>query len=150
MRLVSLSLSVALCAGTASATPRTDAAGEFAALQALEARVAAVAWRLTSANTELCPSKGPQTGLTLHDARQYAPDARADAVRFFHLIDAPAIMAVAPGSPAESAGLRAGDAITAVAAFADDVRSGRYPSEAETYHFADGTPVPGLYQAADA
>jgi 3-methyl-2-oxobutanoate hydroxymethyltransferase len=43
-----------------------------------------------------------------------------------------------------------GDAITAVAAFADDVRSGRYPSEAETYHFADGTGVPGLYQAANA
>ena len=42
------------------------------------------------------------------------------------------------------------DAITAVAAFADDVRSGRYPSEAETYHFADGTGVPGLYQAAHA
>jgi 3-methyl-2-oxobutanoate hydroxymethyltransferase len=43
-----------------------------------------------------------------------------------------------------------GDATAAVAAFADDVRSGRYPSEAETYHFADGTPVPGLYQAASA
>jgi 3-methyl-2-oxobutanoate hydroxymethyltransferase len=43
-----------------------------------------------------------------------------------------------------------GDAITAVTAFADDVRSGRYPSEAETYHFADGTGVPGLYQAANA
>ena len=43
-----------------------------------------------------------------------------------------------------------GEAITAVAAFADDVRSGRYPSEAETYHFADGTGVPGHYQAANA
>jgi 3-methyl-2-oxobutanoate hydroxymethyltransferase len=42
------------------------------------------------------------------------------------------------------------DATTAVAQFADDVRTGRYPSEAETYHFADGTPVPGLYQAATA
>jgi len=43
-----------------------------------------------------------------------------------------------------------GDATAAVAQFADDVRSGRYPSEAETYHFADGTQVPGLYQAATA
>jgi 3-methyl-2-oxobutanoate hydroxymethyltransferase len=43
-----------------------------------------------------------------------------------------------------------GDATAAVSQFADDVRSGRYPSEAETYHFADGTPVPGLYQAASA
>ncbi len=43
-----------------------------------------------------------------------------------------------------------GDATAAVAQFADDVRSGRYPSEAETYHFAEGTAVPGLYQAASA
>ncbi|HZI39952.1 MAG TPA: 3-methyl-2-oxobutanoate hydroxymethyltransferase [Acidimicrobiia bacterium] len=43
-----------------------------------------------------------------------------------------------------------GDAITAVAAFADDVRSGRYPSEAETYHFAEGNQLPGVYQAANA
>jgi 3-methyl-2-oxobutanoate hydroxymethyltransferase len=43
-----------------------------------------------------------------------------------------------------------GDATVAVAQFADDVRSGRYPSEAETYHNAIGTPVPGLYQAASA
>ena len=43
-----------------------------------------------------------------------------------------------------------GDATAAVSQFADDVRAGRYPSEAETYHFADGTPVPGLYQAASA
>ena len=47
------------------------------------------------------------------------------------------------------ADLRA-DATAAVAQFADDVRSGQYPSEAETYHFADGTPVPGVYQAASA
>ncbi|HVW35346.1 MAG TPA: 3-methyl-2-oxobutanoate hydroxymethyltransferase [Acidimicrobiia bacterium] len=42
------------------------------------------------------------------------------------------------------------DATAAVEQFAADVRSGRYPSEAETYHFADGTAVPGLYQAASA
>jgi 3-methyl-2-oxobutanoate hydroxymethyltransferase len=43
-----------------------------------------------------------------------------------------------------------GDATAAVAQFADDVRTGRYPSEAESYHFAESTPVPGLYQAATA
>jgi len=47
------------------------------------------------------------------------------------------------------ADLRA-DATAAVAQFADDVRSGQYPSEAETYHFAEGAPVPGLYQEATA
>ena len=43
-----------------------------------------------------------------------------------------------------------GDATAAVTEFAADVRSGKYPSEAETYHFADGAAVPGLYQAASA
>jgi 3-methyl-2-oxobutanoate hydroxymethyltransferase len=42
------------------------------------------------------------------------------------------------------------DATAAVARFADDVRAGRYPSEAESYAFAESTPVPGLYQAATA
>ena len=42
------------------------------------------------------------------------------------------------------------DATAAVARFADDVRAGRYPSEAESYPFAESTPVPGLYQAATA
>lgn len=109
-----LSLCAALSACAATAAPVTDAATEFTALQALEARVAAVAWRLTSANTELCPDTGPQTGLTLHDARQYAPESRARAVRHFHLTDAPAVLAVAPGSPADRAGLKPGDVITAV------------------------------------
>ena len=42
------------------------------------------------------------------------------------------------------------DATAAVAAFADDVRAGRYPSEAESYHFAEGEAVPAPYQTARA
>ncbi|HLF40764.1 MAG TPA: 3-methyl-2-oxobutanoate hydroxymethyltransferase [Acidimicrobiia bacterium] len=42
------------------------------------------------------------------------------------------------------------DATAAVARFADDVRTGRYPSEAESYHFAEGEAVPAPYQAATA
>lgn len=114
MRPFCLSLSLALCAGAAAAAPLDDSAAKFTALQALEGRVAAVAWRITSANADLCPAKGPQTGLTLHEAQQYAPESRVEAVRFFHLVDAPAVMAVAPGSPAQQAGLRVGDAITAL------------------------------------
>jgi 3-methyl-2-oxobutanoate hydroxymethyltransferase len=50
-----------------------------------------------------------------------------------------------------------GVAVEAVTRFAEDVRAGRYPTEAESYRFADNpgleegsTPVPGLYQAASA
>ncbi|MHB8464402.1 MAG: 3-methyl-2-oxobutanoate hydroxymethyltransferase [Acidimicrobiales bacterium] len=35
------------------------------------------------------------------------------------------------------------DGIAAVAAFADDVRSGRFPSDAESYHLADGVTLEG-------
>lgn len=114
MRPAVLPLCLALSACAATAEPVADGATEFAALQALEARVAAVAYRLTTANTELCPDKGPRTGMTLHDAQQYAPGSRAGAVRYFHLADAPAVMAVAPGGPADRAGVRTDDAVTTV------------------------------------
>ncbi|MGH8998582.1 MAG: 3-methyl-2-oxobutanoate hydroxymethyltransferase [Acidimicrobiia bacterium] len=42
------------------------------------------------------------------------------------------------------------DATAAVARFAEDVRCGRYPSEAESYHDASEVPVKGLYQVASA
>lgn len=42
------------------------------------------------------------------------------------------------------------DAVAAVARFADDVRAGRYPTEAESYGFTEGAAMPGLYQAANA
>lgn len=41
-------------------------------------------------------------------------------------------------------------AVAAVARFADDVRAGRYPTEAESYCFTEGAAMPGLYQAANA
>ena len=106
-----LSLALAACA---SVSPPTDEATPFAQLQALEQRLAAAAFRLTTANAALCDSRAPQTGMTIHDALQYGPGARAGAVRYFRLTDAPAVMAVAPDSPADRAGLKAGDAITTV------------------------------------
>ena len=111
-RILGLCLALAACASTPA--PPTDAATEFAALQALEQRAIAVAYRLTTANTELCADRAPQTGMTLHDAQQYAPVNRAQAVRYFQLTDAPAVIAIAPGSPADRAGLKSGDVITAV------------------------------------
>ena len=47
------------------------------------------------------------------------------------------------------AGLRA-EATEAVARFADDVRAGRFPSDAESYHFAEGDSLPAPYRAATA
>lgn len=109
-RLLSL---LVLALGACAATAPGDSAAEFAALRELEQRVAAVAYRLSIANAELCPDKGPQTGLTLHNAAQYGPAIRTDAMRYFGLTEAPGVLAVAPGSAAERAGLKLDDAIVA-------------------------------------
>lgn len=96
----------------AGATGPASNAEALLALRALDQRVAAVTWRLATANAELCPDKRPLTGLTLHEAGQYGGAARAEAVSLFGMSDAPAVQAVAPGSPAEAAGLRVDDTVT--------------------------------------
>lgn len=111
MRRVLLLISVILAASSARAEP-VD--GALAALQAEEARVAAVAYRLSVANTALCPQRSPQSGLVLHDALEYGPRDRPLVMRDFALGGAPGVLAVAPGSPAEDAGIRPGDILLAV------------------------------------
>jgi len=100
-------------AGAAQAGPAEDEAG-LAALRAADTRLAAIAYRLTVANAALCAVTAPVTGLRLHAAAQYNARFRAAAVRLFGLGDGPAILAVAPDSPAEAAGLRAGDWLVAI------------------------------------
>lgn len=112
---VTLLIAAALT-GAADPAPTMDDA--LLALRQEDARVAAVAYRLATANTELCPEKGPQSGLLLQDALQYGPEVRPIAMRDFGLGGAPSVEAVAPGSPAQAAGLQPGDMLLSV----DDAR----------------------------
>ncbi|MGE5567085.1 MAG: M48 family metalloprotease [Parcubacteria group bacterium] len=100
-----------LAASVARAEPLDD---ELDTLQAEDARVAAVGYRLVTANLELCAARGPASGLALHDALQYGPRDRPAAMRHFGLNGAPGVLAVAPGSPAEAAGIKAGDLLLGV------------------------------------
>ena len=111
--------------GTTPSMAATPA--QFEALRAQDARVAAVAHRLLTANLPACDTRAPQAGLVLHDAQQYAPGIRAEAVRHFGLGAEPSVLAVAPGSPAERAGLRPDDALVAISgqALAAGPASGR-------------------------
>ena len=84
------------------------------ALQAADLRVATVAYRLAAAGTAICPNKSSLTGLTLHDSAQYALSLRQSARLAFGLNDKVAVLAVAPESPAQRAGLRAGDAFLTI------------------------------------
>ena len=84
-------------------------------LQRLDQRIADISWRIVSANVALCPDRATAIGISLHNAAQYAPKHRAAAIDTFHFGDGlPAILAVAKMGPADRAGLRPDDRITAI------------------------------------
>lgn len=87
-----------------------DGASPYAALAAMEARVAAIGFRLTTANAGWCPARQPQFGWLWGDPRLYAKSDRAAALVTYDAdkTDAPFAAAVAPDSPAARAGLRVG------------------------------------------
>lgn len=94
------------------------------ALVAQDRRVAEIAWRLATANEDLCPIVRPRTGWSLHAANQYGPALRALAEQRFGLQgDLPGLLAVPAASPAALAGLGEGDVITAVDGAALEVGS---------------------------
>lgn len=107
-----------MAAPAMAATPSGNAIpAEEAGLRALQAqdmRVAAITYRLAVANGPLCLDHAPQSGLVLHDAAQYAAAYRPAAMRLFGLDRGVGVEGVVPGSPAERAGLRAGDIVTAI------------------------------------
>ncbi|WP_339871584.1 M48 family metallopeptidase [uncultured Brevundimonas sp.] len=117
---VALGLATAACstpapggaaAGGGSAAP----AARLESLVALDRRVAAVGYRLTTANVDLCASRRDVAGWTLHAARQYSDALRPVAEARFGLDgDRPGVLAVADGSPAARAGLAAGDLLVRV------------------------------------
>lgn len=86
----------------------------LAGLRAADQRVADVAWRIVTANAELCPDAKPQSGLTLQSALEYSPRLRPVVAQTLHIDDRAAIEAVAAGSPAAEAGLRRDDILAAV------------------------------------
>lgn len=80
------------------------------ALVVQDARLAAVADRLLVANTSLCREHMPVTGMALHSSDQYR-----DGIAGTAFADGPiAVEVVVPGSAAELAGIRPGDALVAI------------------------------------
>jgi hypothetical protein len=96
-------------------------------------RVARVAYRLSVANRALCRSVlEPQLGFVVHGLEQYDPADRDEAALGFGLGSNPGVMAVVEGSPAASAGLRAGDELLFVNRrdLAGNVAAGTPPTRA--------------------
>lgn len=95
--------------------PRSAAPLRLAALNALDARVARVAFRLSDANAALCPAIRQSAGWALHAASQYSEELRPYAQARFGLDgDLPGLLTVPAGSPAAIAGLQEGDLVLAV------------------------------------
>jgi hypothetical protein len=99
--------------GEAAETPGRWAE-TLAGLRADDQRVADVAFRIVTANVELCSDVKPRTGLVLQSALEYSPSKRPHAEAEFHVDDRATVEAVAAGSPGAEARLRLGDVIVAV------------------------------------
>lgn len=100
---------------TLAAVPAAAAdEAHYAELARQEARVAAVAHRLTTAGARWCPDIAQQPGWIVGDLRRIDAGDRAAAAQIYGAADAPFVAAVAPGSPAEQAGLTRGTGIAAI------------------------------------
>ncbi|MFN3516508.1 MAG: PDZ domain-containing protein [Novosphingobium sp.] len=109
-------LALALAAMPLGATPRGEAVhAVLIDLQTADMRVAAIGWRLLTANASRCPRQMPGTGLVLHGLDQYPPGpAREAALALQPGLGKLTVLGVVPGSPAAAAGLAAGDAIESI------------------------------------
>ena len=90
-----------LLLGALTITPvaaSAPAASPYSELVALEGRIAAIGFRLTTANAAWCPVRQPQFGWIWGDARLYGAEQRAEALAAYHVgdSDAPYIAAIAP------------------------------------------------------
>lgn len=107
-------IAVMLLAAT-PARSATPIAEQLLRLADSDLRVARVASQLLYANAGHCTRKMPGTGLVLHSSAQYSAAARPEALALWSFPSAVSIEAVVPQSPADRAGLRPGDGITAIA-----------------------------------
>ncbi|MEZ0243933.1 MAG: M48 family metalloprotease [Sphingomonas sp.] len=108
---------IPLLLGATQASPaipsRPVPLAEGSTLRPEDQRVATMGYALAIAGRDLCPIKGPVTGLLLHHLAEYLPADRP-AMIAAGLDRGPGVLAVVPGSPADAAGLIAGDVLLAV------------------------------------
>lgn len=101
----------------AFARPASAADSQLIQLRDSDLRVASVGLKLFTANAPRCPALNPGTGMILHSLAQYPGASRQAAMETWAFPSLVSVEAVVPGSPAERAGLRAGDGIVAIAGF---------------------------------
>lgn len=106
---------VAALVATLSVTPAAgQPADPFHVVASLDERVQTAGWRLAHANRAFCRTVAPATGLLLQDLQEW--EDPSEARRAFALSPETQVIvgAVAAGSPADRAGLRAGEPVRTV------------------------------------
>ena len=111
---ISWAVAAALAVAAPAVAADPDTAATFDALRQVDGRMAAIAYRLTTANAPLCRSLAPTPGWAIHSLGQYDPALRDQARASFGFETPIAGEAVVPGSAAAKAGVRAGDSIESV------------------------------------
>lgn len=111
---ISWAVAAALAVAAPAVAADPDTAATFDALRQVDGRMAAIAYRLTTANAPLCRSLAPTPGWAIHSLGQYDPALRDQARASFGFETPIAVEAVVPGSAAAKAGVRAGDSIVSV------------------------------------
>ncbi|MDB5696996.1 MAG: peptidase family protein [Sphingomonas bacterium] len=97
------------------ATPAGAADARYwAALRAVDARMATIAFRLATGNAGLCRDVQPFPGFQLHALDQYDVALRTDVRAAFGFARPVQVQTVVPGSPAVVAGIAADDALIAI------------------------------------
>jgi hypothetical protein len=91
----------------------TPARAEGSFLREPDYRVATIGYRIATAAPALCPRQGPVSGLTFHHLSDYEAADRP-AMIAQGLDRGPGVLTVVEGSPADLAGLRAGDVLLAI------------------------------------
>src|SRR3546814_927767 len=89
---------------------------DFEAIRSVDTDIAAIGYRLATANAPLCDRQEPGLGLLLHTPDQYARDVRGEAIRHFRFAGLVGVEAVLPGSPAATAGVRSDDTLLGIGA----------------------------------
>ena len=107
LRTAALSAALTLVAVPIGAAPATvDPVAQFAALRTIDARLATIAYRLTTANAALCRDLAPNPGWAIQSIGQFAPASRGAARQVFGFERPIAVEAIVPGGPADHAGVK--------------------------------------------
>ena len=120
--VVTLGLVLASCASIdarlpeidtpALATERTRQEVEaFRRMDALQTRLMGVAERVRQSNADICPRTRPGVGVKTHTLGNYSKHLKTAAARELGAAEEPRVLTVVPGSEADRAGIRRGDAL---------------------------------------